>query len=63
VIGRAKGSDRIIYAFCQGHLGLTLAAVTARYVADLFSDGAAPQAALPQRFSSWNIRNSLPASR
>jgi D-amino-acid dehydrogenase len=50
VIGRAKASDRMVYAFGHGHLGLTLAAVTARYVADLFKTGTAPHAVSPQRF-------------
>jgi glycine/D-amino acid oxidase-like deaminating enzyme len=35
VIGRAKSSPNVFYAFGHGHLGLTLAAVTARLVAEL----------------------------
>ena len=34
VIGRAAGDERVIYAFGHGHLGLTLAPVTAEVVAD-----------------------------
>lgn len=53
VIGRASGEPRVIYAFGHGHLGLTLAAVTARHVADLLND-CEPAAALaafsPRRF-------------
>jgi glycine/D-amino acid oxidase-like deaminating enzyme len=35
VIGRSSADPRILYAFGHGHLGLTLAAVTARHVATL----------------------------
>ena len=35
VIGRARDSPNVIYAFGHGHLGLTLAAITARLVAGL----------------------------
>jgi D-amino-acid dehydrogenase len=34
-IGRARATDRVIYAFGHGHLGLTQSAGTARLVADL----------------------------
>lgn len=53
VIGRASGEPRVIYAFGHGHLGLTLAAVTARQVADLLNDrepAAAFAAFSPRRF-------------
>jgi D-amino-acid dehydrogenase len=40
VIGRHPRDSRIVFAFGHGHLGLTLAAVTARHVADLL--GARP---------------------
>lgn len=53
VIGRARHSDRIVYAFGHGHLGLTLAAVTARHVADLLAgreERQPPAACSPQRF-------------
>jgi len=50
VIGRAKSSHRIVYAFGHGHLGLTLAPVTARHVVDLFNGVAAPRTVSPQRF-------------
>jgi glycine/D-amino acid oxidase-like deaminating enzyme len=35
VLGRARASERVIYAFGHQHLGLTLAGVTGRIVADL----------------------------
>lgn len=35
VIGRSRTSDRVVYAFGHGHLGLTQAAATGRLVADL----------------------------
>jgi D-amino-acid dehydrogenase len=40
VIGRASGEPRVVYAFGHGHLGLTLAAITARHVADLLGERA-----------------------
>ena len=52
-IGRARATDRVIYAFGHGHLGLTQSAGTARLVSDLVT-GAAPAIDLtpfsPQRF-------------
>lgn len=52
VIGRSRASARVLYAFGHGHLGLTLAAVTARCVATLFStaETPTPAACSPQRF-------------
>jgi D-amino-acid dehydrogenase len=35
VIGRSATSDRVVYAFGHGHLGLTQAAATGRLMADL----------------------------
>ncbi|RWA60157.1 FAD-dependent oxidoreductase [Mesorhizobium sp.] len=35
IIGRSRGSSRVIHAFGHGHLGLTLAPITARLVAAL----------------------------
>ena len=40
-IGRARATDRVIYAFGHGHLGLTQSAGTARLVADLLTNRAA----------------------
>ena len=37
VIGRARDSAKVVYAFGHGHLGLTLAAITARHVSDLLT--------------------------
>ncbi|RWF58256.1 MAG: FAD-binding oxidoreductase [Mesorhizobium sp.] len=37
VIGPSHGSPRVIHAFGHGHLGLTLAPITARMVADLIA--------------------------
>lgn len=52
-IGRARATDRVIYAFGHGHLGLTQAAGTARLVAELLT-GRRPAIDLapfsPQRF-------------
>lgn len=52
-IGRARDTDRVIYAFGHGHLGLTQSAGTARLVTDLVT-GARPAIDLspfsPQRF-------------
>lgn len=52
-LGRARASDRVIYAFGHGHLGLTQAAGTARIVADLLTGNQPPidmAAFSPQRF-------------
>jgi D-amino-acid dehydrogenase len=35
VLGRARASERVIYAFGHQHLGLTLAGISGRIVADL----------------------------
>lgn len=40
VIGRSPRTERIIYAFGHGHLGLTLAGVTGALLSDLISDRA-----------------------
>jgi D-amino-acid dehydrogenase len=37
-IGHARASNRVIYAFGHGHLGLTQSAGTARLVADLLTN-------------------------
>lgn len=47
VIGPSSASANIIYAFGHGHLGLTLAAVTARLVTGLVNDQADPAALAP----------------
>jgi D-amino-acid dehydrogenase len=53
VIGASRGGDAVIHAYGHGHVGLTLAPVTAQMVADLVA-GRAPDAAitpcLPNRF-------------
>ncbi|WP_239025160.1 NAD(P)/FAD-dependent oxidoreductase [Rhodoligotrophos defluvii] len=56
VIGPSPADPRVIYAFGHGHLGVTLAAVTGRLVADLVSQrqpflDLAPLR--PIRFSRW----------
>ena len=38
VIGRSRRQPNLIYAFGHGHLGMTLAGVTSRVVADLIGD-------------------------
>lgn len=52
-IGRARATNRVVYAFGHGHLGLTQSAGTARLVADLLT-GQRPaidiQSFSPQRF-------------
>ncbi len=42
VLGRASASERVIYAFGHQHLGLTLAGVSGRIVADLVARRAPP---------------------
>jgi glycine/D-amino acid oxidase-like deaminating enzyme len=42
VIGPSRGGAEVIHAFGHGHLGVTLAPVTAEIVADLLA-GRAPQ--------------------
>jgi D-amino-acid dehydrogenase len=42
VLGRSSDSERVIYAFGHQHLGLTLAGVSGRIVADLVSRRAPP---------------------
>jgi D-amino-acid dehydrogenase len=42
VLGRASASERVIYAFGHQHLGLTLAGVSGRIVADLVAQRAPP---------------------
>jgi glycine/D-amino acid oxidase-like deaminating enzyme len=42
VLGRARSSERVVYAFGHQHLGLTLAGVTGRVVADLVAKRAPP---------------------
>ena len=47
IIGPSQGSANVIYAFGHGHLGLTLAAVTARLVADLIGGKEVPERLAP----------------
>ena len=42
VIGPSRGGAEVIHAFGHGHIGLTLAPITARIVADLLA-GRAPE--------------------
>ncbi|SDG36474.1 NAD(P)/FAD-dependent oxidoreductase [Paraburkholderia phenazinium] len=42
VLGRSSASERVIYAFGHQHLGLTLAGISGRIVADLVAGRAAP---------------------
>ncbi|PBB65227.1 FAD-dependent oxidoreductase [Mesorhizobium sp. WSM4312] len=54
VIGRSRRSPGVVHAFGHGHLGLTLAPITARLVADLIAGRGDPvyyQAFAPDRFS------------
>jgi D-hydroxyproline dehydrogenase len=53
VIGPSRGGDTVIHAFGHGHIGLTLAPVTAQIVADLIGGrdpGLAILPCLPTRF-------------
>jgi len=62
VIGRASGCARVLYAFGHGHLGLTLAAVTASLVADLMADRVDERLIAPfspRRFG-WRSRRGPP---
>jgi glycine/D-amino acid oxidase-like deaminating enzyme len=56
VIGRSPGRRNVLLAFGHGHLGLTLAALTGRAIADLASDRV-PSIDLacvsPSRFRDW----------
>ena len=49
VIGPVPGSDRAFLAFGHGHLGLTLAAVTGRMVADMLAGRDSEIAPAPYR--------------
>ncbi|MDJ1158407.1 FAD-dependent oxidoreductase [Chelatococcus sp. SYSU_G07232] len=49
VIGRARTSPKIVYAFGHGHYGLTQSAATARLVADLLADRQSPIDLAPYR--------------
>lgn len=52
-LGRARATDRVVYAFGHGHLGLTQSAGTARIVADLLTHQTPPVDLTPfspQRF-------------
>ncbi|WP_063552773.1 NAD(P)/FAD-dependent oxidoreductase [Burkholderia territorii] len=49
VIGRARRSDRVIHAFGHQHLGVTLAGITGRIVADLVAQRAPPLDLAPYR--------------
>jgi D-amino-acid dehydrogenase len=42
VLGRSSASERVIYAFGHQHLGLTLAGISGRVVADLIARRALP---------------------
>jgi len=53
VIGRSSGGEDVLLAFGHGHLGITMAPVTARIVADLLKGrdpGPAAKACRPDRF-------------
>ncbi|KVR13652.1 amino acid dehydrogenase [Burkholderia ubonensis] len=49
VLGRAGGCERVIYAFGHQHLGVTLAGISGRIVADLVAQRAPPLDLTPYR--------------
>lgn len=53
VIGLSPGSRHVIYAFGHGHLGLTLAAITAELVKDLVNSEASPFDLTPYRINRF----------
>ncbi len=53
IIGRVRGAPQVICAFGHGHLGLTLAAVTAEIVSDLIAGK--PEPALLAAFSPYRF--------
>lgn len=54
VIDRSPKNQRVFYAFGHGHLGLTLAAITAQIVAAMVSDEAPPFDTRPYQISRFN---------
>ena len=50
-IGRVPGAPNVLYAFGHQHIGLTLSAVTARTVADLFANRP-----LPAHVAAFDLR-------
>ena len=64
IIGRARRNENLILAFGHGHLGMTLAAVTSRIVADLIqaqNDVADISPFRPDRFSFGSVKRSSSA--
>lgn len=53
VIGRSPRCDNVFYAFGHGHLGLTMAAITAQLVAGLVAGRAAPFDLTPYRIDRF----------
>lgn len=53
VIGRSPSCKNVFYAFGHGHLGLTLAAVTAQLIAGMFSDRPDPFDLSPYRITRF----------
>jgi D-hydroxyproline dehydrogenase len=49
VIGSSQGGSEVIHAFGHGHLGVTMAPITARIVADLLADRTPPLEIAPYR--------------
>ena len=54
VIGRARGMPGVVLAFGHGHLGLTLAAITAELVASDLAGKADPRALAPYSPRRWS---------
>ncbi|MBW6493790.1 MAG: FAD-binding oxidoreductase [Burkholderiaceae bacterium] len=53
VIGRSPHCDKVFYAFGHGHLGLTMAAITAQLVAGLVAGRTAPFDLAPYRINRF----------
>lgn len=56
VLGRSRASERVIYAFGHQHLGLTLAGVSGRIVADLIARRAPPLDLAPYAATRFHHR-------
>jgi D-amino-acid dehydrogenase len=56
-IGRSPRCKAVFYAFGHGHLGLTLSAITARWIADMASGRPAEADMSPYRVDRFSAAN------